>query len=114
MVTKPLSERIADRLNKKKETSGAGNKAVFLALKNDIEEAIEAGWSLKQIFQTLTDEQKITFTYETFRKYANKIIHKEKKSIDVELDSSQSETPEKPQNKSSFSFDSKPKKENLV
>ena len=114
MVMKSLSERIADRLNSKKEISGAGNKAVFLALKMDIEEAIKAGWSLRQIWQTLRDEQKITFTYETFRKYANKLIHEKSNKTDAKLDNNQVETPEKKQNKNGFTFDSQPNKKDLL
>ena len=114
MGKKTLSERIAEQLTKKKETSGARNKAIFLSLKSDIEEAIKDGWSLKQIWQTLSDEGKITFTYETFRKYANNLIHERGQKTKKEIVGKQDLTPEKVVGKGGFAFDSQPNKKDLL
>lgn len=73
-----LSERIANRQDKK---SGAHkNKVAFLALKQDIIGALDDGWPMKTIWETLTEEKKISFTYKTFRLYVAQFIRNQSKN----------------------------------
>ncbi len=68
-MSKKLSERIQSRLNKQTDVnSKVTNKAALLALKTDINEALTAGWSLRQIWLTLKDENKIKVSYQAFCK----------------------------------------------
>ena len=71
-MNKSLSERIADHESKK--MVGTKNKVIFLALRQDIAEALEKGWPLIAIWETLHAEGKITFTYNTFRLYVSKFL----------------------------------------
>lgn len=73
-MAKNLSERIAERAKSKKMSPTSKNKVAFLALQKDIKLAIDDGWSIKDIWDTLIDEQKISFTYKTFRIYVNQYI----------------------------------------
>ena len=66
-----LSERIAQSQVKKGNTK---NKVVFLALRQDIAEALDAGWPMKIIWDTLTEEGEISFSYKTFRAYVAQFI----------------------------------------
>ncbi|MGQ7816015.1 TraK family protein [Metapseudomonas furukawaii] len=72
---KTLSERIAARAQQMSSASTAArNRSVFLSLREDIQKAHADGWSLLAIWQTLFDEQRVSFTYQAFRRYARKLI----------------------------------------
>lgn len=74
LPTKTLSERVADRFTLKKTSASAQNRSAFLALREDIKQAINEGWKSKNIWETLFDEGKITFSYPTFHNYVTKLI----------------------------------------
>lgn len=73
-MAKSLSQRIADRMSKKPAKAGGQNRAAFLALKPDIEEALADRWPVKSIWETLYAEGKIRFSYQAFRRYVNALI----------------------------------------
>ncbi|HHS2910621.1 TraK family protein [Legionella pneumophila serogroup 1] len=75
-----LSERIAKSQSKKNGANNTKNKVAFLALKEDIIEALSDGWPMKAIWDTLTEEEKISFTYKTFRLYVAQFIRNESKN----------------------------------
>ncbi|CZG73337.1 TraK family protein [Legionella pneumophila] len=54
------------------------NRVEFLALKDDIAEALEKGWSMTIIWETLRDEGSFTATYNTFRLYVLKYLNGQK------------------------------------
>lgn len=70
-----LSQRIAARVQQKPNASvAARNRSVFLALREDIQQAYCDGWSLLSIWKQLHEEQRIPFTYQAFRRYARQLI----------------------------------------
>ena len=72
---KSLSERIAARIQQQSSASTAArNRSVFISLREDIQQAVTDGWSLLAIWQVLFDEQRVTFTYQAFRRYARQLI----------------------------------------
>jgi len=73
-MTKSLSERIAARAAGKKPSHGGQNRAVFLALRVDIKQALDDGWPIKSIWETLHAEKKIDFSYQAFWNYVNHLI----------------------------------------
>lgn len=73
-MAKSLSQRIADRMSRKPAKAGGQNRAAFLALKSDIEEALADRWPVKSIWETLYAEGKIRFSYQAFRRYVNALI----------------------------------------
>lgn len=75
-----LSERIAKRQANKKGINNTKNKVTFLALKEDIIDALSDGWPMKAIWETLTEEGKVSFTYKTFRLYVAQFIRNDKKN----------------------------------
>ncbi|CZP18769.1 TraK family protein [Legionella pneumophila] len=75
-----LSERIAKREAKKNGVHNTKNKVAFLAQKKDIIGALSDGWPMKAIWETLTEEGKISFTYKTFRLYVAQFIRNDKKN----------------------------------
>lgn len=50
------------------------NRAAFLALREDIRDAIKDRWPVKTIWETLHEEGKIKFSYQAFRNYTNNLI----------------------------------------
>ncbi len=69
-----LSARIAERAAIKKTSLFAQNRASFMALTDDIKLAINDGWAIKNIWDLLAEEGKITFSYPTFNNYVKKLI----------------------------------------
>lgn len=74
-MPKTLSQRIADSVAKK-EGQGATkkNRAIFLALRDEVAAAIKDGWPIKTIWETLYEEKRVAFGYQAFRLYVNKLI----------------------------------------
>lgn len=70
---KTLSERIADRVKSTATASSHVNRAVVLALRNEIQLALDDGWSVLAIYRALSEEGRITFSYQAFRRYVNQI-----------------------------------------
>lgn len=73
-MQKSLSARIAERTGIKTPSRNAKNRAAFLAVRPDIKQAMDDGWPVKTIWETLHAEGKITFSYQAFRGYVNRII----------------------------------------
>lgn len=73
-MKKTILERIAAHNENKNKKPIAKNKVAFLILKDDIAEALEKGWSITAIWETLHEEGKITTTYNTFRLKVAKYI----------------------------------------
>ena len=127
-MSKKLTELIAEEETKRKQKgTGVKNRAVFLALREDIKEAMTDGWALKQIYRTLHTQKKITFSYQTFVNYANDLILKPNQSQVILKQEANGKTvgqeqtvqPTEPITKKSyelpgFKFDPIAKKEDLI
>ena len=70
-MKKKLSERIAERAKSKQQSRNAKNRAQFLNVRDEIQEALDEKWTIKDIWETLHIEGAITFSYEAFRKRVN-------------------------------------------
>ena len=71
-MAKSLSARIAQR-----QAQGARNgknKAAFLAVRDQVRKALDDGWSMFAIWETLHDERKILTSYESFRRQVKRLI----------------------------------------
>ena len=73
-MAKSLSARIAERIARKKPAGNVRNRAAFLALRDEVKQAIDDGWPVKTIWETLHDEGKVAFSYQAFRGYVNRLI----------------------------------------
>ena len=117
-MTKNLSARIAEKARIEKLGRGGKNRAAFLAQRVDIEQALNDGWSVKIIWETLVDEGKISFSYQAFRGYVNRLIlsaTKTEPKIKKNSDSSDKVAEAKKQKSlSGFTFQATPKKEDLL
>lgn len=109
-MARSLSERVAAHQNKKGNDKQRTAKVEFIALKQDIAEALEAGWSMKAVWETLSSEGKISFGYKAFRNYVITLI---KEAQENTKEGEQIEDSPKHQIKG-FSFNPKPNLEELV
>jgi hypothetical protein len=73
-MAKSLSARIAERIARKKPAGNVRNRAAFLALRGEVKQAIDDGWPVKTIWETLHDEERVAFSYQAFRGYVNRLI----------------------------------------
>lgn len=71
---KNLSDRIAERMKQRGRYPAHRNRAVFLALREEIRAALSDGWSIRAVWETLHGEQRIAFGYDAFTAYVNKLI----------------------------------------
>jgi hypothetical protein len=70
-----LSERIAAAVKKKPTLSrSVQNRAAFIILRTDIKQALNDGWTVKRIWETLCEEGKIDFGYTAFVGYTNRLV----------------------------------------
>jgi hypothetical protein len=74
-MKKFLTEKIMTSKHSHQRTNARKNKVEFLALREDISEALEKGWSITVIWETLRDEGSFTATYNTFRLYVLKYLN---------------------------------------
>lgn len=77
-MKKTLVETISTYGQNPQRTNARKNKVEFLALQEDISEALEKGWSVTAIWETLRDEGSFTATYNTFRLYVLKYLNSQK------------------------------------
>lgn len=70
---KTLSERIASTRTKTAYAPHA-NRAIVIALRTDIQGALNDGWSVLAIYKTLYEEGRLTFSYQAFRRHVNRLL----------------------------------------
>ncbi|GEM_PF-1675921 len=71
-MEKKLSQRMAENAVKKNKSNARFNLAMFLLLRDEINEALDDGWSVKYVWEVLSEEGKISFSYQTFLNFVNK------------------------------------------
>ena len=62
-MAKALSKRIAARMKKNDVGLKKSSRTIFLALRDEIKEALNDGWTVKVVWETLTEEGKVAFSY---------------------------------------------------
>src|SRR5712671_5417020 len=72
-MPKSLSDRIRERAKKKTSSRNSRNLGLFLAVRDEVIHALEDGWPVKTIWETLHEEGKVTFSYQAFRLYVKRL-----------------------------------------
>jgi len=70
-MEKDFLERLAIEAKTGNKKNVRFNRAVFLLMRDEVFKAIDAGWSVRFIWELLYKEEKITFSYQTFLKFVN-------------------------------------------
>jgi hypothetical protein len=127
MMPRSLSARIGERAARETPSRNAKNRAAFLAVRDDVKQALDDGWPRKAIWETLHEEGKIAFSYQAFRTYVNRLILEKRLETErgrvagkEERGGKSDEGGVRPVDKNStaglpgFTFNSTPKKEDLI
>lgn len=77
-MKKSLIENIMTSKQSQQRTNARKNKVAFLAMREDISEALEKGWPMTAIWETLRDEGSFTASYNTFRLYVLEYLNSQK------------------------------------
>lgn len=77
-MKKSLTENIMASKQSQQRINARRNKVAFLAMSEDISEALEKGWSMTVIWEILRDEGRFTASYNTFRLYVLKYLNGQK------------------------------------
>ncbi|HEX7478445.1 MAG TPA: TraK family protein [Polyangiales bacterium] len=76
-MTEPLLDRISKRMREKTAPRSGKTRATIIAMRDDIQKSLDAGWSVRTIWQTLHDEGSIAVGYETFLRQAQRLLPKQ-------------------------------------
>lgn len=111
-----LSYRISVRVRDNRSSRNARNLAAFLAQRDEIRNALEDGWTVYQIWETLHAEQKITTSYNAFCSQVNRlIIKREETALPKTKRTYQSPSPPRhAANTAGFTFSSTPLKDEEI
>jgi hypothetical protein len=111
-----LSYRISVRVRNNRSSRNARNLAAFLAQRDEIRNALEDGWTVYQIWETLHGEQKITTSYNAFCSQVNRlIIKREETALPKTKRAYQSPSPPRhAANTAGFTFSSTPLKDEEI
>lgn len=71
-MKKDISERLAEKMAKSDTRHAKRNLAIFFVLRDEINSAINKGWSVKDIWQLLHEEKKIEISYQVFLRLVKK------------------------------------------
>lgn len=121
-MKKSLTENLTTSKQSPQRTNARKSKVEFLAMREDISEALEKGWSITIIWETLRDEASFTATYNTFRLYVLKYLSGQKPGYSQREVSDQQpkrlavnqDKEKKPTAMPSFTFNPKPNLKELL
>ena len=71
-MKKDISARLAEKLAHSDSQHAKRNLAIFFVLLDEINSAINTGWSVKDIWQLLHEEKKIVISYQVFLRLVKK------------------------------------------
>ena len=113
-MPKDYKEELATWIKKSEASSSKQDKNLmsFLAVRADVKAAIEADYTLKIIWKHLHGRGKISYSYETFLKYVRHHITQVKGSH-PEQKAGVGTKPQPPAPLRGFTFNPRPKKEDL-
>lgn len=126
-MSKRYSDQLGEWVKQKQSRTRDKNLVSFLAVKADVQEALNEGYAAKTIWEHMFENKRIEFGYDTFLNYTNRQIRRHP-SGDASIQNERSPTPKdkniKPQQEPQktatkpqqlgFIFDSSPKKEDYL
>jgi len=74
-MAKSYTEQLAEWVRQRGQAAKADrNRVAFLAVKDDVREAMEEGWPVKTIWSHMVEQQRIGFGYDTFLAYVKRHV----------------------------------------
>jgi hypothetical protein len=80
-MAKSLSTRIQERAGSSQGLPREQHRATILALRTEIAQAIDEGWSIRTIWRTLRDEHKVRTSYQAFRVQVKQLVQGRRRSV---------------------------------
>jgi len=72
--TDGLEKWVREREKQEQKRRQDASAVEFLAVKNDVKEAMEKGYALKTIWEYLKENGKVRYSYEAFRRHVKRYI----------------------------------------
>lgn len=126
-MTTSYPEQLGEWVKRRRSSKGASPVASFLAVRDDVKAAVDAGYPVKTIWTQMYESQCVNVSYDTFIRYVNRYINnpgstaparnavktiepvqEAKKYTAARLE------PIRPGRVAGFTFNSDPKKEDLI
>jgi hypothetical protein len=80
-------EELGDWVKRRRSSKPASRVAGFLAIRDDVEAAIDAGFPMKTIWAQMTEGHQLNVCYDTFRGYVHRYISNRRASTSVAISS---------------------------
>ncbi len=115
-MAKSLYDILAERAARKPLNQKARNRAAFLANMEEIRQALDDGWSVKDVWEALREEGRIPFGYQAFLGYVKRLIRSQPADSVKPVEEGVEREPaqrQKAEGAKGFRFDPVPKKEEL-
>ena len=132
-MTTSYPDELGEWVKRRKSSKRANGLVAFLAVRDDVRAAIEAGYPVKTIWAQMRESQCVSVCYDTFLKYVNRHILNPGDSLPAALTTRPASAPAKKSNNAvdlntdaeravstraspvaGFTFNSAPKKEDLI
>jgi uncharacterized protein DUF5338 len=126
-MSKRYSDQLGQWVKQKQSRKRDKNLVAFLAIKADVQEALNEGYAAKTIWAHMLEKKRIEFGYDTFLNYTNRQIRRhlssatsiqdEQNIASKDKTNKQTKEPKKATTKPQqpgFTFDSSPKNEDYL
>ena len=132
-MAKTYPDQLGEWVKLRKSTQRDKNLVAFLAVRDDVKAAVEAGYAVKTVWANMHESKRIEFGYDTFLNYVNRLLRRP--LVDQAATLTESASPPttansnpkpkagvkksvakttKPEAPTGFTFNSAPKKEDLI
>jgi hypothetical protein len=78
-MAKTYPELLGEWVKRRESTKRDKNLVAFLAVRDDVRDAVKAGYAVKTIWANMYEEKRVTFGYDTFLNYVNRHIRRPEK-----------------------------------
>ena len=75
-MAKTYPERLGEWVKRRVSTKRDQNIVAFLAVRDDVKDAVDAGYAVKTIWANMHEEKRVAFGYDTFLNYVNRHIRR--------------------------------------
>ena len=104
------TDQLEEWVKQKKGSARDKHLVTFLAIKEDVRLAMNAGYSAKTIWQNMRELGRVSFTYALFLKYVSLHIKDNSKASAINAETDAKPTPKTATDKNSSKIQSQPKK----
>lgn len=87
-MAKTYPELLGEWVKQRESTRRDKNLVAFLAVRDDVKAAVEAGYAVKTVWANMHESKRIMFGYDTFLNYVNRLIRRPQVDQTVTTDSS--------------------------